>query len=154
MVTPFVLTPPGSCQLSARQKHILSADMFFCLFCILCQLLYRCYRMLGPCWKSLLPNTVTMIMTEFHFLIWGPIDRQRLNGYLDQRVPSLLLASSSRKCSARAVLECMLPWRARCPLSWVPIKSVPNVADVDTVTHIHYIMVYLELIIVVFKLCL
>ena len=33
--------------------------------------------------------------------------RHRLNGYLAQRVPSLLLASSFRKCLNCAVLKCV-----------------------------------------------
>ena len=35
--------------------------------------------------------------------------RHQLNGYLDQRVPSLFLASSFSNCSNRAVLKCMFP---------------------------------------------
>ena len=52
-------------------------------------------------------------------------DRHRLNGYLAQRVPSLLLASSSRKCFNCAALKCMFPWRTRYPLSSSP-KLVPH----------------------------
>ena len=50
-------------------------------------------------------------------------DRHRLNGYLDQWAPNLFPASSSSlDC---AVLESMLSWRARYPLSQVPMKPVP-----------------------------
>ena len=43
--------------------------------------------------------------------------RRRLNGYLAQRVPSLSLASSFRKCLNGADLKGMSPWRTRYPLS-------------------------------------
>ena len=45
--------------------------------------------------------------------------RHRLNGYLAQRVPSLLLASSFRTCSNGEVLKGMFPWRTGYPLSKV-----------------------------------
>ena len=51
-------------------------------------------------------------------------DPHRPNGYLAQRVPSLSLASSSRSRLNGAVLKCMLPWRTRHPLRWVPMKPV------------------------------
>ena len=53
---------------------------------------------------------------EFHALI-NRSSRRRLNGYLAQRVPSLFLASSFRKCLNLAVLKRMFPWRTRYPLS-------------------------------------
>ena len=56
----------------------------------------------------------------------GVTVRKRLNGYLAQRVPSIFLAGSFRTCFNRAVPESMFPWRARYPLSHVPIKPVPN----------------------------
>ena len=43
--------------------------------------------------------------------------RHRLNAYLAQRVPSLVLASSFRMCLTCEVLQGMLPWRTRYPLS-------------------------------------
>ena len=43
--------------------------------------------------------------------------RHWLNWYLAQRVPSLFLSSSSRKCLVYDVLGCMFPWMARYPLS-------------------------------------
>ena len=43
--------------------------------------------------------------------------RHRPNGCLAQRVPSLFLASSFGKCSNRAVVKGMFPWRSRHPLS-------------------------------------
>ena len=36
--------------------------------------------------------------------------RHRLNGYLAQRVPSVLLASSFRMCLNCEVLECIFAW--------------------------------------------
>ena len=43
--------------------------------------------------------------------------RHWLNGYFAQRAPSLFPAGSFRSCLNYAVLKCMLPWRARHPLS-------------------------------------
>ena len=40
-------------------------------------------------------------------------DGEELNGYLDQRVPSLCLANSSRIVLNHAVLKCVFPWRPR-----------------------------------------
>ena len=45
------------------------------------------------------------------------LHRRRPNGYLAQRVPSLLFASRERTWLNYAVLTCMFPWRARYPLS-------------------------------------
>ena len=45
------------------------------------------------------------------------IDRRRPNGYFARRVPSLSPASSFRRGSNGAVLKCVLPLRARYPLS-------------------------------------
>ena len=42
--------------------------------------------------------------------------RHQLNGYLDQRVPSLSLASKSKKCLNHSPLKGMFPRRARYPL--------------------------------------
>ena len=43
------------------------------------------------------------------------IARHRLNGYFDQRVGNICLASSSREWLIYAVLKCMFPWSARDP---------------------------------------
>ena len=43
-------------------------------------------------------------------------DRHRLNGYLDQRLPSLFLASCFRMCLNCEVLDGTFPWRTRFPI--------------------------------------
>ena len=55
----------------------------------------------------------------------------RLDGYLAQRVPSFLLASSFRLCLDCDVLKGMFPWRTRYPLSSVPVKPMPKVRSQD-----------------------
>ena len=43
--------------------------------------------------------------------------RRRLNVYLAQRVPSLILASGFSMCLKCEVLKGMFPWRTRCPFN-------------------------------------
>ena len=47
----------------------------------------------------------------------GALPPAPVNGYLAQRVPSLVLAGSSRHCLNCAVLTGIFPWRTRHPLS-------------------------------------
>ena len=52
--------------------------------------------------------------------------RHRLNRYLAQRVPSIIIANSFTMCLTCEVLKVMFSWRTRYPLSYVPIKPVPR----------------------------
>ena len=57
----------------------------------------------------------------------APKTRHRLTGYLAQRVPSLVLASSFTMCLNVEVLKGIFPWRARYPLSLqVPMRPAPK----------------------------
>ena len=58
--------------------------------------------------------------------------RHRLNGYSAQRVAGLFLASSSRIVLDASAPKCMFPWRARYPLSQVPITPVPIKSKIRT----------------------